>query len=206
MGLLDINDFKQKISKPAVSSKYEVEIGLPTFLQGKLKNYGYSIGEIRDSLRFLVNYTTIPSMNISTTKVWHRGNPFVIRGALGFSDTWTIRFYNTSDMFLHNVFMEWMYAIDQYDNLVTKTQFLANYVGASGIGAGYMNDAKLYIKNGDGSKGATYKISYIFPVDVSEVEFNAQDQNTISTTEVKFAYTMFKKWDGIVGDILGSLY
>ena len=205
MGLLNINDFKQKISKPSVSSKYEVEIGLPTFLQGKLKNLGYDLREFKEQIKFLVNYSNVPSMNVSTLKVYHRGNPFVIRGALGFSDTWTIRFYNTSDMFLRNVFMEWMYAIDQYDNLVTKTQFLANYVGFAGIGAGYMNDAKLYIKNGDGSEGTTYKISYVYPIDISEIELNSQDQNTISTTEVKFAYTMFKKWDGIVGDILSSL-
>lgn len=205
MGLLNVNEFKQKISKPAVSSRYEVEIGLPTFLQGKLKGKGYSIAEINNNLKFLVNSTTIPSMNISTTKVYHRGNPFVIRGALSFSDDWKISFYNTSDMFLHNVFMEWMYAIDQYDNLITKTQFLANYVGFAGIGAGYMNDAKLYIKNGDGSTETTYKISYIFPVEVSEVELNSQEQGSLTSTNVRFAYTMFKKWDGIVGDILNSL-
>lgn len=202
MGLKTIEDLKNALTQPSLASKYEIELSLPVLLVPLLKfdDVNTSIG---DTLKILANKASLPSVGVSTTKIYHRGNPFTVRGAYTYpDDTWKVSFYNTSDMNLHTLFSKWVYEIDRFDNLLTNSLFLGNYVGFNSIGAGYMTDAKFNIKRPDGSTSATYEINYVYPVRVSEIPYSADSTNTVTVFDVDFAFSRFAKKEGFLQQLI----
>ena len=86
-----------------------------------------------------------------------------------------------------------MHRIDSMDDLLSNSIFVGNYMGARGIGVGYMTDAYVTQYSNDGKKETTFKINYIFPIAIDEIALNGEEYGKISSTDVTFAFSSYER-------------
>ncbi|WJZ70226.1 putative tail tube protein [Campylobacter phage F341] len=191
MSLYNIDRLRSSLKQGgAINSKYKIDIKIPTLLRSL--PFFKTVNISGEYLSIMANRTSIPGKSMSTVKVYHRGQPFVIRGAAQFNNTHKITFYNTPDMDIHQLFSDWIYRIDSFDSTITQSIFLGNYVGFNSVGAGYMSDIMVSQLSSDGKTETKFKLCYTFPIDIAEVELSASGKE-ISSTEVTFAYTYWER-------------
>lgn len=191
MSLYNVDRLKASLKQGgAINSKYKVDIKIPTLL--RYLPFFKTVDVTGEYLSVMANRTSIPGKSMSTVRVYHRGQPFVIRGAAQFPNTHRITFYNTPDMDIHQLFSDWMYRTDSFDSALTKSIFLGNYVGFNSVGAGYMTDIVVSQLSCDGTTETKFKLCYAFPIEIAEVDLNASGKE-LSSTEVTFAYTYWER-------------
>ena len=146
-----------------------------------------------DKLSLLAISTEIPAKSIATVDVWTKGQPFVLRGAAKFPNEWKVTFYNTPNLDIRQLFEEWMYNMDRHDSLLIESPFIGNYLGVSGVGLGYMTNLSVSQLCGNGNVTAKYQIYYCYPKDVSAINLNGAQHDSISTFDVTFACTYWER-------------
>lgn len=190
--LYTVNQLKSSLKYGgALPSKFKVDIQIPLLL--KSLPFFKTVNLSDDYMSIMAKTASIPGKRISTTKVYYRGQPFVIRGAAEFDNTWKVSFYNTPKMDIHTLFSDWMYRIDSFDSSITQSIFLGNYIGIKGKGVGYMTDLYVSQLSNDGSIETKYKICYAFPTNIDEIQLDGSNSRDLTLTEVTFAYTYWEK-------------
>lgn len=202
MSLFNINQLKTSLKDGgAWSNKFKVDIKIPLLLR-KLPFFK-SVNLSSEYLSIMAHSASIPGREISTVNLYHRGHPFVIRGAAKFSNTFKVSFYNTPELDIHQLFSDWMYRIDSFDSAITNSIFMGNYLGAKSVGVGYMTDAYVTQYSNDGRKETVFRINYLFPIQIDDIPLDAEQTAKISSTDVTFAFSSWERDTG--GGLLKSI-
>lgn len=193
MALFTVNHLKAAMKDGgAWSNKYKVDIKIPLLLR-KLPFFK-TVDLNSDYLSVMAHSVNMPGKELTTVNVYHRGHPFVIRGTAKFNNTFKVSFYNTPELDIHQLFSDWIYRIDSFDDtLLGNSIFTGNYLGIRSQGLGYMTDAVISQYSSDGRKETQFKINYVFPITIDDLEYNAEEYGKISSTNVTFAYSSWER-------------
>jgi hypothetical protein len=151
----------------------------------------------------LVQSATLPGITITPVEVFIRGRKAQLRGETNLENTWDVTFYNTTNMEVRNMILEWMSTIHwnqwepgdggflgQIDSLITSVQnVISNPLSLLSKGmTTYQKD--IFIEQLDNDESSTYKIGLVgaFPINVSAIDLE-DETSDVSKTTVTFAFT-----------------
>lgn len=174
--LRTITQFKNKLTGGgARPNLFEVSITFPTTLTGNDS----------DLERFMVKAAALPASNLNPIEVPFRGRTLKIAGDRTF-DTWTVTVLNDTNFVLRHAFEDW---VNKINNVEDATGIITP--------SDYMQDAKVYQLDRDGSTLRTYTFHDIFPTSVSQIDLNFDTTDTIQEFTVEL---QVQWWEAEAGD------
>jgi hypothetical protein len=187
-----ISDLLSVLKEGARNNKYRVTV--PNLL-----------GDGGRTLDLLSTSASLPSKTITPVEVYIKGRKVQIRGETNLQNTWTVTFYNDTKMRERNNIIRWMNQIhsNKWDANISNLQramagfegiirgvknVLNNPLSLLNSQASYSSD--IIIEQLDANGDSVYTVTLVgaFPVEVSPVDFVAENGN-VSTTTVTFAFT-----------------
>lgn len=126
--------------------------------------------------QFMCYAASLPESKIDATNVPYRGRSVFLAGERTFAP-WTISIYNDTDFTLRNAFEAWMEYINRNQDNTGQTN-PSKYQTDMGVNQ--------YDRNNQIVK--SYKFVDAFPVEVSPIALDFNNNNTIESFNVTFAY------------------
>lgn len=155
-------------------NQYSVYITFPQQVQA-------STG-LQQNINFLCRATSLPGGTIGEAPVFYRGRAIYLAGDREF-EPWTITVYNDNNFSIRNTFEKWM-------NIMNNNQ--------TNMGALYplTYQSDMYVNQEDRNGGIlkTYKFVEAFPIAISEIELNYEENNRVEEFQVTFRY---QYWLGV---------
>jgi hypothetical protein len=151
-----------------------------------------AIGNVNQQITFRARAASLPGDSLSQITLNYFGREIKVAGTRTFPE-WTMTVINDEDFVIRNTFERWMSAINQHVSNVRNPNFI------SGDG-GYQADVYVtqYGKaGGGGGLGAVikdYGLIGAFPTDVSPIELNWGDGDTVEEFTITFAYQWWETY------------
>ena len=169
----DVNQFRTQLTGDgARPNLFEVQLQFPGFVS--------SGGGAGAKSRFMVKAAQLPGSTVGLVPLYYFGRESKLAGNRTYAD-WTIQIINDEDFTIRNAFEQWVNGInDPIGNVRSPA--------ADVIDGGYGTDAQVthFGKTGDVIK--QYQIIGMFPVDVSPIEVDWGQNDTIEEFTVTLAY------------------
>lgn len=181
----NINEFRSEMTfDGARPNLFEVFVNMPAA--------GFAGGlEVTRKLTFMGRSAQLPGSTIGVVPMPYFGRTLNFAGNRTFAD-WTITVINDEDFTVRNAVERWMNAINSHRGNVRNPAALRN-TGPGGAG-GYTADAEViqYSKLGSGGVGGTvgikkYKLIGIFPVDLSPIDLDWANNDSIEEFSITFS-------------------
>lgn len=171
-----ILELKQALGPGARANKYRVTFNIPSAIPKTA-----DISTV-DTLCIAASH---PSKTLGVIETWNQGRKLVLPGDTAYPNVWTLTFYNTEEHNIRRAILEWMRAIDHFqDNMHSgmPIEVLADFAVSQLDSA--MNETVRYTFHG------------VFPTEVSEITLGDDQQDQIQQFTVNFAYTDWVVSDG----------
>ena len=180
----DVNAFRTQLTGDgARPNLFEVQLQFPGFV--------FSGGAAGAKSRFMVKAAQLPGSTVGLVPMYYFGRESKLAGNRTYAD-WTIQIINDEDFTIRNAFEQWVNGInDPVGNIRSPA--------ADVIDGGYGTDALVshYGKTGDVIK--RYQIIGMFPVDVSPIEVDWGQNDTVEEFTVTLAYQYWLDPGNIAG-------
>lgn len=136
--------------------------------------------------------TQFPSKSHEKIDFMYKGRSIPIKGQTKYSQTWTATFYLSEDHKLRHAFEDWIEAIDQKHNYDDGVGFGVSRTQAVHASSGYTKTVKLYQTSfEDDQNTAVYTLYNVFPTEISELEYSADNVAAVQEFTVTFAYSHY---------------
>ena len=170
--MAQIADFKaQMLGGGARPNQFFVQLTFPEFVTG-----GIVAGQ---QAQFLCKAAQLPASNIENIQVLYRGRPVNFAGERTFQP-WTITIFNDTSFGIRNAFERWQSGIQNY----SATNGLTNVTS-------YQKDMDVVQLDRNGAPIKTYKFIDAYPVSISAIALDFDQQNSIETFDVEFQFNYF---------------
>lgn len=184
----NINQFKNQLTYGgARSSLFQVQLKLPQNLSQPDNNgitdaNGVSVPLVERKLAFLCKGTSIPQSTVSAIDVSYFGRKTKVAGARTF-EPWTITVINDEDFLVRKAMEHWMASINGHATNIKNS-------GVTSRPADYQSEATVrqFSKGPEQFAIRAYKFVNIFPTEISNIELNWDNENTIEEFTVTFNY------------------
>ncbi len=155
-------------------NQFRVTLQFPTFIADGTN--------ISVSSQFLCRATSLPASTVAPIPVYHRGRPINVAGEREFQP-WSVAIYN-EDFKLRNALLTWSHAIN---NIHNNTGLIrpADYKMIAIV--------EQLDRNDDVSK--TVVLEGAFPVDISAIELDWENNNQVEMFQCTFVYDWFYEGD-----------
>lgn len=171
-----ILDLKQALGPGARANKYRVNFTIPAAVP---KTADLS------TVDTLAIASSFPQKSIGMIEVWNQGRKLVLPGDTSYPNQWTLTFYNTEEHNLRRAMLEWMRSIDHFqDNM------------HSGVPIEVMADLSVSQLDSAMNETTRYTFHCCWPQDIQEISIGDDQQDTVTQTQVTFAYTHWVVGDG----------
>jgi hypothetical protein len=140
---------------------------------------------------FMVRSTSIPESTLGTIEVPYFGRKVRLAGDRTFGD-WSVTVINDEDFLIRNAMEEWSSKIN------------SNQTNLRGFGAAspllYKSTAEVTQFSKTGVPIRSYKFNGIFPSNISSIDLNWGDTDSIEEFNVTFQYDWWEVSGGVTGD------
>jgi len=174
----NISEFRSQMTRDgARPNLFEVQMNFPNF----------SDPTASQKLTFMCKTSQLPGTTVNPIPVYYFGREIKLAGNRQFPE-WTISVLNDEDFQVRTAFEKWLNGINSHRGNLRDA--------SAGFPEGYTQDASVihYGKTGDVIK--TYKFIGMFPNDVSPIDLDWSQNDTIE----EFAVTLSYQWWEIVED------
>lgn len=203
-GMTGLNEFKNAFSsvRPAL---FRVSLQSPNNTDFFEKNL---LGGKEGDFYFYCKGATLPASKISPIEVGFMGRKFYEHGDREF-DPWTLTIYNSQDFRIRSFFENWMHMMNQHeDNRQTNGNAGQGEGHFSGWDSddyyGYFLDFRVDQLDRRNNVIYSYKIVNAFPTEISEIQLDYTQQNSIEEFSVVLQYTYWVSVDANDQNITGS--
>ena len=173
-----ISEIKAKIGSGARPNKFMVYITFP-------QNLDVGSTNLENDAAILCKASSIPDKTIGVIEVWNQGRKLVLPGDTSYPNQWTLTFYNTEEHNLRRAMLEWMRSIDHFqDNM------------HSGVPIEVMADLSVSQLDSAMNETVRYTFHCCWPQDIQEISVGDDQQDSVTQTQVTFAYTHWVVGDG----------
>ena len=182
MPFFSIQDFRSSLQfDGARAALFDVIINPPSNLAGIMGGSAL----LSSQLLFKARASSLPGDSVSSVNVNYFGREIKVAGTRTFPD-WSITVINDEDFAIRNAMERWMSAINSHVGNRRSIAAASNLTGSGG--PGYQADGQIrqYSKTGDIIK--VYNIVGLFPTDVSAIDVDWANGDTIEEFNVTFAY------------------
>jgi len=163
-----------------------------SLFQVTITNPSNTAGDIK--VPFLVKAASIPSATLGVIEVPYFGRKLRYAGDRTFAD-WTVTVINDEDFLIRN-------AMEQWSNQINSLQGNLRTFGSSAP-AQYKTTAEVTQFSRTGVPLRTYKFNGIFPSDVSMIDVNWEQTDSIEEFSVTFQYDYWEVSGGVTGNAGG---
>lgn len=165
----------------------------PTLFQVQFNNPVNSAGDVK--VPFMVSAAQLPASQLGTIEVPYFGRKVKIAGDRTFAE-WTVNIINDEDFLIRNAMEEWMQNINSH---------LGNLRGFGAASPSlYKQNANVTQYSKTGVPIRRYTFNGIFPVEVSTIDLDWNQTDTIETFTVTFQYDWWEVDGGITGNAGGN--
>ena len=195
----NINEFKNALGGGgARSSLFEVQLTFPksltTSVDGVSDLFAIELEPAERTLTFMCKTASIPSATVTTVDIPFMGRKVSCVGTRTF-EPWAITIINDENFLVRKAFEVWMAAMNGH-----STNMKGGSVSSSPIS--YQTDAvvKQFSQGVNQYKGKplrVYKFINIFPTELSSIDLNWENENTVEEFSVTLKYDY---WVGELGD------
>lgn len=161
------------------ANKFRVKIPSPLFI-------GVGLKDLPSDFSYICKSTILPSREISTVDVWHKGRKLTIRDVTTFTGKWSATFYNDSEYKLRSFFEEWMFGIDRYTSVIARS--------LSPIITTYTTTIEIVKLNERQEEAIAYELFHAFPTSISDVQLN-KENSAVTEFTVEFTYSYWEPKD-----------
>lgn len=175
--MANLDAFKSRIGGGVRPNQFAVRINAPT---------GIALPGLNQS-EYLGMATSMPGSQIGQAVTFHRGRMIPLSGERSFNP-WTVTFYADQNMLIRTSFERWSnYINDMADN--TGEMNPALYKSSGDVFLLTRNSITSdYINSGDFKNNIkAYRVSGIFPIDISEIQLAWEMNDQVMTFSVTFA-------------------
>lgn len=166
-----ILELKQALGPGARANKYRVHFNIPNAVPKTADIQTF------DTLAIMASF---PGKAIGVIETYNQGRKLVLPGDTSFSNQFTVEFYNTEEHNLRRAIMEWLRAMDHFqDNM------------HSGMPIEVMTNMAVSQLDSAMNETVRYTFHGVFPQEIAEISIGDDQQDTITRTSVTFAYTDF---------------
>jgi len=170
----NINKFRtQLVNDGARPNLFEVNLTLPQ----RLNISGTGIPE---NARFMVKAAQLPGSTVGTVTVPYFGREVKFAGNRTFPD-WTVTIINDENFKIKNAFERWLNYINGHNSNLRSP-------GNPNAALDYFADLSVYQYSKSGAVIKAYRFIDAFPVDLSPIDVNWGDNDSIEEFTVTFAY------------------
>ena len=173
--MIKLSEFKSKITQLARPNRFRVEIHLSDSLKG--------VGKFSEDYQYTVQGAVIPNRTQGSIPIKYYGRIGYLPGDYEHQDL-TLTFINTWDWKVRRFFEEWMGTIQVVvpynDNNFFKS---LDVIGKTTIKVHQLGN------NGETGANQTYTFYNVFPKELSEIKLSMDNENSIETFDVTFAYS-----------------
>jgi len=181
--VFNISDFKSALRYGgARGSHFQVQITNPANPVADLQ------------LPLLCFASSLPAWNVQELQVFHAGRAVKLAGNRQFND-WTVAVYNDEDFKIRN-------ALEQWSNQINAVEQNIRLFGGSEPSL-YKSSADVVQFSQTGTTLRTYKIVGIWPVAISDIQLNWQNEE-VQTFQVQFAVDYIYVDSSITSDFAGG--
>jgi len=171
--MASINDFKANlIGGGARANQFRVTITPPP---------GIAIGLDVRRTSFMCKGSNLPAQELTPIEVPFRGRKIYIAGDREFSETWTTTFINDTDFMIRNALERWSNGIN---DLALNTGVIDP--------ADYQTDLTVEQLDRDDTVLKTYIFRSSWPVTISSIELNSENQDALEEFECTWRYQHFE--------------
>lgn len=167
---LNVDDFKAKLAGGGARSN----------LFKVLCNFPAAAGGNSELASFMIKGAALPASVVAPIEVPFRGRKLKVAGDRTF-EPWTITVINDNNMAIRNAFEKWMNFINQH---------LANQGSASPTS--YQTDMEVQQLDRAGKVVKSYKFRGTFPTNISQIELNWENNDTIEEFTVELQYNYWE--------------
>lgn len=174
----DIQRFRAQMQfDGARPNLFDCSLNFPAIIQG---------GQFASQkLTFMARAAQLPGSTVNSVPVMYFGRELKFAGNRNFAD-WTVTIMNDEDFVVRTAFERWMNGINSHTSNLRDDEFLQG-------DAGYQQDGFVtqYGKTATvGQNGILRKYRFVgmFPVDISPIELDWAQNDTIEEYSVTFAY------------------
>ena len=167
-----ISQLRTTLGVGAKSSKYQINMALPTAVSG-------AVGS--EPINILCNATSFPGVTITPIELYKQGRVVVYPGETEYERTWTCTFYQTENHKLRKDFVAWAKVMDDFQN--NKH---------AGNPQELMIEAVVSQLDHNGDVSASYKFKDLFVNNVGPVTVSDAEANTIQSFDVTFSFTSWE--------------
>jgi len=176
----NINDLRAQLTfGGAKSSLFQIQITNPV----------NGVADIK--VPFMAKAAALPASTLGFIEVPYFGRKIKLAGDRTF-DTWTVNIINDEDFLIRNAMESWMSAINSHQGNVTSL--------SSASPLQYKAQAQITQFSKTGVPLRVYNFNGIFPVEVSQIDMNWENTDSIEEFQVTFQYDWWDVSGGITGD------
>ena len=170
--MANIADFKsQMIGGGARPNQFRVELTFPSFV---------ALGPVAGQrAQFLCKAAQLPASTLENISVLFKGRPVNFAGERTFQP-WTVTIYNDTTFGIRNALEQWQNGIQNYDSTLGMTNPTE-----------YQVDMSVHQLDRSGAIIKTYKFVDAYPVNISAIGLDYEQQNAIEQFDVEFQYNFF---------------
>ncbi len=185
-----LSQFKSKLAGGGARNNL-FEVSIPSFPSAIDEAWGSGDGQENGIFKFLCKATNLPASTITPVTVPFRGRTLKVAGDREIQD-WNVTVINDEDFRLRTAFERWANVISKLDDATGVTNpgsYMTDaYVQQLGRGRESFSET-----NSGGESGVlrTYKFYDIFPSEISAIELNYDNTNTIEEFTVTFSVQYF---------------
>lgn len=170
--MANIADFKsQMIGGGARPNQFRVELTFPSFV---------ALGPVAGQrAQFLCKAAQLPASTLENISILYKGRPINFAGERTFQP-WTVTIYNDTTFGIRNALEQWQNGIQNYDSTLGMTNPTE-----------YQVDMSVHQLDRSGAIIKTYKFVDAYPVNISAIGLDYEQQNAIEQFDVEFQYNFF---------------
>lgn len=170
-----ISNFKDALKfDGARPNLFQIQISFPPALQ--LFDNGLS-----GDLKFMAKAGQLPGSTVAAITIPYQGREVKIAGNRTFPD-WTVTIINDEDFKFRNAFETWLNYINGHESNIRGNQSFVN------TPTDYFSQMSVYQLNKTGVATKAYNFIGAFPVDVSPIDLDWGNNDTVEEFSVTFSY------------------
>ena len=167
------------------------EVSIPSFPTAITDAWGSGDQSENGTFKFLCKAAVLPASNTPSFQVPFRGRNLKVAGDRTF-DPWTVTVINDEDFQLRTAFEIWMNTIRKLDDATGVTNPASYMTDAyvTQFGRGRVANSTKNV-GGKSSELRSYKFYDIFPTEISAIDLNYENTDTIEEFQVTFQVQYF---------------
>jgi len=146
-----------------------------------------SLSRLTSKFSFTCKSAQLPGSTLGTVPVYYFGREIKLAGNRTFPE-WTVTVINDEDFLVRNLLEGWMGEINSHQTNI-----------ATSLSANYFTDADVLQYGKQGDKLKQYTFVGLYPTDVSPIELDWGQNDTVEEYQVTFAYQYWTTKQADVG-------